>query len=364
MTTSTPLEQALTVPQCNFLISSRRTILPTLLFAIMTQACPQWITSLLTEAMKERPDFPGLQLAVSSPYLECKTSITNQTETPLLPDTPWRIASITKTFTAVAAAKLAEKGVIDLNVPIVEYLPEWAIALLRQTISSADEITTWMLIHHTSGLGHHTDEKFMKEVKSNPNRHWTFQDILKWAVHYPTVTPGEFHYSDTGYTYLGLIAEEKGGLPATVRSLYELPNTYWEMLERDGDRAAQFLADQDVTRWEPSFDLYGAGGMVSNSEDLNRFTRALHTGQIIDTKVLYHTESTGFYGCGVYKMTFAGHEAWGHTGFWGSWTYYIASLDLVFSGTNNQGVKPAFDIEKLVKAIIEHYPEAVRGKEL
>ena len=104
--------------------------------------------------------------------------------------------------------------------------------------------------------------------------------------------PGEgVSLSDTGYVLLGEILERRTGLglAGSCRSLSQLEKldlglTYLETLE-SRPRAAQPRAHQyyetiDSTGFDPTFDLYGGGGIVSTVDDLARFYRALLEGRV------------------------------------------------------------------------------------
>ncbi|OQV06626.1 hypothetical protein CLAIMM_11168 [Cladophialophora immunda] len=347
---------------------------------VNAKACPPWVTPYLTNVMARHPEFPGIQLALSSQRCgyDCKTSVNSNLshfadEPPYLEDTPWRIASITKTFTASATLRLVEQNKLNLHAPVVNFLPAWAVNYLEQEqgVSNASQITSWMLLHHISGLGDHaTDPRWLQEVTANPEYRWTQQTILAWAAANVTGVgyPGErYYYSDTGFTYLGLVVENLTdlGLAEAVRTLLRLdtldmPSTYWEILEPTPKnvlaRAGQYLDGADATHADASFDLYGAGGLVSNSGDLNNFTRALHTGRVLNNaslQLMFTTEKTGYSGCGIFNDTFAGQQAWGHRGFWASWTYYVPALDLYISGTDGVGADQ-LDMNALVESVIHH----------
>lgn len=344
-------------------------------------ACPHWVTSMLEVTLANYTTWPGIQLTLSSPYcnLDCTSSVQSGAdefaeEPALLDHTPWRLASITKTFTAVAILKLSERAQIDLHGPAVQYLPGWAINLLEQSqgVGNASQITTWQLLHHTSGLGDFaSDPRWMQEVLSAPQHMWTQRSLIEWSTINSTTVghPGEvFHYTDTGYTLLGLILENitRTDLATAVRDLtslnkLDMPSTWWELLESQPDgsleRAGQYYDTIDVTNFNPSFDLYAAGGIVSNAQDLNRFGRALYEGQLLDeahTQLMYVLEPSGTYGCGILNYTFGDQDAWGHTGFWHTWLYWVPSLDLVISGASNQAAGDLFDADKLIQNVINH----------
>lgn len=344
-------------------------------------SCPHWIKSMLEVTLANYTTWPGIQLTLSSPHcgIDCTTSVQSTSsgfagEPALFDNTPWRLASITKTFTAVAILKLAERAQLDLHAPSVLYLPDWAIDLVQQSqgVADAGQITTWHLLHHTSGLGDFaSDPKWMQQLLDEPQHMWTPRSLIEWSTvnSTPVGPPGElFHYTDTGYTILGLILETvtRTDLAAAVRDLtsldeLDMPSTWWELLEPEPKnslpRAGQYYEDIDATHFNPSFDLYAAGGLITNSQDLNHFGRALYEGRLLDeanTRLMYELESSGFYGCGIIKYSFSGQEAWGHTGFWRTWLYWVPSLDLVISGASNQAAGDIFDADRLVRDIIEH----------
>ena len=66
---------------------------------------------------------------------------------PMTVESPVAIGSLTKSFTAVAIMRLVERGAIDLDAPVVKYLPWFQTADRR-----GGEITVRMLLHNTSGI--------------------------------------------------------------------------------------------------------------------------------------------------------------------------------------------------------------------
>jgi len=174
--------------------------------------------------------------------------------------------------------------------------------------------------------------------------------------------PGEaFHYSDTGFMVLALVAESVSG-----KSYHGL------LRERIFDplgMEATYLAygvDPDPAPWEHvvsdpwvgdlplvtagfnlSFD-WGGGGVVSTAPELNRFLMALLGGELFDNpKTLAAMsdwvqlpgmwKSRAGYGLAIFKKrTGDGFELWGHEGAWGAVTYYDPESGAFISGTVNQ----------------------------
>jgi len=117
------------------------------------------------------------------------------------------IASITKTFTGISVMQLVEKGLIDLDKPIADYIPELKLPNGEEKI-----ITTRMLLTHHSGI--------QGEILYN----WLLPEVSKDAIIYEQVVPlinqvgtifqpGKLHsYSNAGYSLLGVLIHKVSGL--------------------------------------------------------------------------------------------------------------------------------------------------------
>ena len=124
----------------------------------------------------------------------------------------WKVASITKTFTANVVLQLAGQGKLSLDDKLSKF--SWSAG-----IANRDQITTRMLLDHTSGLPdlENDDPAFQKVRYGDPTKVWTHAEILKWArTLKPLAAPGTaYNYSNTGYYLLGLIIESTTGKTAT-----------------------------------------------------------------------------------------------------------------------------------------------------
>ncbi len=122
--------------------------------------------------------------------------------TPLTIQTPFQLASISKTFTATAILMLHHDGRLHIDSMVTSYIPEFPYP----------DISVRMLLNHTAGL-----QNYMWLVE----RHWTQpyppdnEDILNLFLRYPRhldFRPGtRFAYSNTGYAFLGLLIERVSG---------------------------------------------------------------------------------------------------------------------------------------------------------
>ena len=248
------------------------------------------------------PTYPGVALAVVSPRVHWTGSAGHAAlgaRAALDPEAGFRIASVTKTFTAAAILRLAEQGRLGLDDPIADHLAPATLELLRRGGYDPDAIHVRHLLMHTSGLyDYASDPKFVEYVLTHGRHHWTRNEQVRFAMTHgkPYGAPGrEFHYADTGYVLLGEIIERTTGRPlaSAFRRLLGfdklgLSHTYLESLEPRPPaahaRAHQYYQRIDATAFDPSFDLYGGGGLVSTVDDLARFYRALLDGDVFEKR--------------------------------------------------------------------------------
>lgn len=287
----------------------------------------------------------------------------------ITPLTPFRIASNTKTFIAATVLRLDEEGLLDIDDPINEHLPQEYVSMLDDDGYDTAEMTIRHLLNHTSGLFDHTSGAVYTEAMiADPMHRWTRAEQLRIAVESgdPHGGPGEYYtYCDTGYVLLGAIIEQASGweMAVAVRKLlgFErlgLVATWWENLEAQPawlpDRAHQYYGDIDTFGFDPSFDLYGGGGLVSTVGDLARFYRALFAGEVFDnyaTGMIMLTADEGAealpgaseralppgaYRMGIWEVQVEGFESYRHTGFFGTLATYVPELDLTVTATVNQ----------------------------
>ena len=122
-------------------------------------------------------------------------------------DTHFRIASNTKTMTAAVIVLLAQEGKLSLDNPVSKYV---------QGVPNGDNITITELLNMRSGLYTYDDDpKFWAILERDPTKVWTPAEVLAIAFKHPPYFPSgtDFHYSNTNYALLGLIAEKIDGKP-------------------------------------------------------------------------------------------------------------------------------------------------------
>ena len=240
------------------------------------------------------------------------------------PATRFRIASVTKQFTAAAILLLQERGQLRLDDPVAKYLPD-APAGWRH-------ITLYHLLTHTSGIVNLTDLPEYQDRRLNPA---TPDQLIAMVRDKPLdFPPGtRWSYSNSGYVILGRIIEKVSGqdygsfLSAAFFKPLGLNDTGLDhagmILPRraagykrsGGSRYNADLVDASV--------LYAAGGLYSTTHDLVTWERALFGGKVLTAASLAAMTAPAVitprdgaaYGFGLFVQTINGHRAFGHPGF-------------------------------------------------
>lgn len=292
---------------------------------------------------------------------------------------PFRIASITKTFVAVAILKLHELDSISVNDPLSKYISQKHQSILKQDGYDLDKISILHCLNHTSGLFDYAmgGSPYGEFVKQDPQHRWTRTEQLSFALEHGDKLgyPGEkYAYSDTGYILLGeiiglffdgdlalglrsLINYEKLGMNLTwLESLEEAPQTILRPVRR-------YFQGSDATGYDPSTDLYGGGGIMSTIGDLSIFLHAVFNGQVFEkesTMALmleapqydesYDTSSDRRfkdYRQGLWKVKINNQDVYMHSGLWGTHVLHqpesntTVALNFTYGGSDRL-IKKAF----------------------
>lgn len=240
-------------------------------------------------------------------------------------DTRFNIASIGKMFTATAVLRLAEQGRIDLDAPILRYLPDYPARAV------AEQITARQLLSHSSGIGN-----YWEAIAQKPSQAFVeTRDFLPLFADQPLeFTPGErLGYSNGGYVILGLIVEALTGETFADH----IGRTIFEPLGMSGsgdwpldlvvpNRADGYTRDEAVPgAWRSNlfvnqFRGGPAGGGYSTVEDLSTFITALGDGRLLSPQMLTEATTGLFdlgrarYGLGFMEETVNSHRMVGNTG--------------------------------------------------
>jgi len=215
----------------------------------------------------------------------------------------FRIYSMTKSVTAVAAMMLHEGGRFQLDDPVSKYLPEFADVVVRTDVEGVTRrpsraITVADLLLHTSGLEHRTSEIYRRaRVRS---RDITLPQFIANIVRVPLMEdPGTRYRYSEGTTVLGRLVEIWSGTPLDAflgervfRPLRMADTGFWVRDDQRAQLAAVFAPSPDggLTPIEieavpftvkPAL-LEGAVGLVSTVPDYLRFCQMLVNGGALD----------------------------------------------------------------------------------
>lgn len=206
-------------------------------------------------------------------------------DVPNTPNTVFRLASITKQFTAAAIMMLQERGKLNVNDPFCKYLtdcpPVWQPITIRHLLTMTSGIpgASALELGPLRGLPVPWDQ-WLEATKKKP---------LEFA-------PGEkFKYANTGYTLLGFIIERVSGksygefLQENIFTPLGMKQTGYENpLRIIKNRATGYrqLPGDPITNvpYAEMVSLYAAGGIYSTTEDLLLWDKALYTDKLLSRK--------------------------------------------------------------------------------
>ena len=289
----------------------------------------------------------------------------------MLPDDQFNVDSIAKMMTATIVMKLVEAEELGLDDRIYQYLPDSLMDGLHvyEGRSYGEEITVRHLLSHTSGIADDwAHPEFLGLIEADPQKRWTPEETVEFVKRNcrPAFPPGAgFQYSDPGYNLLGLIIEKHTGraLHEVYRDLLLAPlgmnHTYRPSHEvarpsLPGRGPSQRYLDNLECTLLPAVMTadWAGGGLISTTEDLNRFLRAFVRNEIFEDPTtrdeMFKWVKSGLfhsYGFGISRVLFdrSGNpmhaglgEVWGHTGSSDNFMYYWPHEDTTMIGTLNQ----------------------------
>ena len=208
-----------------------------------------------------------------------------QTNTAVTASTRFRIGSVSKLLTAATAARLAQRGALDLDAPIQRYIADYP--------SSSPPITARLLAGHLGGVRHYGRNDYMNTV--------AFPSVQASLVRFKNdalvAVPGtKYFYSTFGYTLLGAVVEQAaGGEYASVvrRELLDvvgMPNTSLNgaLAPAGGAIAHPYQLANGMVSDAPPMDLsdrWPAGGWTSTASDLAKFATAAVEGPLLTAEM-------------------------------------------------------------------------------
>ncbi|MEU9481816.1 serine hydrolase domain-containing protein [Streptomyces sp. NPDC048191] len=303
---------------------------------------------------------PGATVGVWTPgqpsYVRSFGVADKRTAQKMTPNLYMRIGSETKPFTVTALLQLVDDKKVRLDDPIGKYIAG---------VPNGNKITLRQLADMRSGLFNYDEDPAFGKAASNPQRHFTPQQLLAYSFKHPVLFPPgqKFSYSNTNTVLLGLLVEKEtgqslsnyikehilapAGLTQTVlptNSAFPTPHAQgYTKNTIDGKEA-------NATDWNPSW-AWAAGAMISTLKDMHTWAPMVATGRLPDGKPMVDAatqkqrlnmsrivDDVG-YGLGVFDV-----QGWiGHNGSlpgYQSLTLYLPSTKTTLVVLLNTDVKP------------------------
>ncbi|UHA73253.1 serine hydrolase domain-containing protein [Paenibacillus sp. 481] len=286
---------------------------------------------------------------------------------PVTTKTPFAIASLSKSITALAVMQLVEAGKINLDAPIATYIPSFKLADPR-----GGNITVRQLLNHTSGLKDtHFPEMTFDTQPSTLEQSITRMQDVKLASH-----PGQqFHYHNPNYLILARLVEVVGQerfpdylqkhifQPLQMKHTFDIANTE-QFVEGDKpfSKGHILVYGKPVVTKEPEWFVDGSAGTVSTVEDMAHWLKMQLNGGKHNGVQLFSSEGVKSmhspagvdipYGMG---WSIAGEkEKIFHNGL--LWTYYAEQVLLPKSGYGivvlyNSGFNPLVNYSSFTQGI-------------
>lgn len=250
--------------------------------------------------------------------------------------TPFHLASVSKTFTAMATLKLWQDGKINIDAPVSTYLPGF----------NCEGVTVRMLLNHRSGIPKY--DHYMPGMGWPRRKMMNNQDVLDFLIanrkKIPIGRPDRgFSYSNTNYALLALIVEKASG------QFYGdyLKNTFFDSL---GMHDTYVFTHADSARSLPSYYysgrpyafesldfVYGDKNVYSTARDLLKWDQALRNTRIFNQSTLdaaytpYSNEKPGTHNYGLGWRMFVlknGKKLIYHNGWWhGNRAAFVRLID-------------------------------------
>jgi CubicO group peptidase (beta-lactamase class C family) len=200
-------------------------------------------------------------------------------QAPVTVDTVFRIASMTKSFTALAILKLRDEGKLSLDDPVARHVPE--LANLRYPTTDSPPVTIRHLLSHAGGFPE--DNPWGdRQLAVAPE---TMSAWMRAGIPFSSPPGVAYEYSNFGFAILGRVVANVSGLryrdyvDRSVLAPLGMSSTTWEAASAPKDRLARGYG-REGDRWVEETPLadgaFGAmGGLYSSVPDLARWVSYL-----------------------------------------------------------------------------------------
>jgi CubicO group peptidase (beta-lactamase class C family) len=196
----------------------------------VSQALP--LVDQLFKEYAEKNHFPGMSygIVLDGKLIHAKgVGMANlEQNIPATPQSAFRIASMTKSLTAMAIVKLRDEGKLQMDDPVWKYVPE----MKNQKYATKDSptITVRNLLTHSAGFPE--DNPWGDRQLGISEKEFT--DFLKKGISFSTAVDTEYEYSNLGFALLGAIIKKVSGIAyqeyinQQILKPLGMNHTYWE----------------------------------------------------------------------------------------------------------------------------------------
>jgi len=273
-------------------------------------AAPEFSEAIDTKKMNEvvisqmaKHDLPGVALVVlqdGEVVFEKGYGVDGNGD-PMTPQTKMYIGSQSKSFTALAIAILAEKGLLDINKPVQTYIPWFKVA----DEQASSKITINHLLHHTSGL---SDSGYGVVLPLKTSSEDAVRSLAKAKLTAPVGS--KFQYFNMGYAVLSYLIELQSG-QTYAEFIYENILSPLAMDSSTADPATVPDMPKGYTRIfgfpipaKEGYPLYGVGEgwIVSNALDMAKYAAEFqnNSARLVSDQMMRRilTPGIGNYGMG------------------------------------------------------------------
>jgi len=326
------------------------------------------IDRFVNATLRAFPEVPGVSVAVvkdGKPFFAAGYGYADvASKRAMAASTAVYIASSTKSFTALMCAMLAQQGKLDLDKPIVTYLPE------LDSWPDSKRITTRMLLTHSAGI--RNDAITIRTAYTGEH---TPEQVVKLLASSQSIEP-KFHYDNLGYVVSALIAERVTGkkwqdlLDAMVFAPLRMKDTTGYMSRVRGLATPYSIAGGSgiiaIPNLKTDATMHAAGGTVTTATDLQRWLvanlsepsapyRETHKQQITVPDVNWYKFRRYGYGLGWYWSDYEGkllmHDFGGFEG-WYSHVSYMPALHIGVAVIANSSAPGSSDASDMIATYI------------
>jgi CubicO group peptidase (beta-lactamase class C family) len=254
----------------------------------------------------------------------------------ITPTTPFHLASVSKTITAMAVLKLADEGKIKVSDPLSVYLPQFPLP----------DVTVKSLLNHRSGLPNYVH--YMEKLGWDKKRTITNQDVFDFIVARHAdmdIAPADrgFSYSNTNYALLALLIEKVSGqsygqyLHVNLFQPLGMKDTYAYTIADSARSLPSYFHNGRQYAFDFLDLVYGDKNIYSTARDMLKFDQALNSGKFVNKVLLdsayspYSFEKPGTHNYGLgWRMLLLknGKKVIYHNGWWhGNRTAFYRLID-------------------------------------